>query len=346
MTGLLLALAVNACAATTGLDLLSDGKALHRIEGVDGKVLYRRSEDGGKSWSRPARVDAGLPAAYHFQSGDARLATDGSVLVAVWSAAGEGPHGSGPLVTARSTDGGKSWQPAASPAGEGKAGRRYPALAGADGRIVAAWIDRDEKSALLASVSEDGAKSWAPPAVLDPAICECCWNDAHAGDGRLTVLFRDKDPRDMKAATSTDGGKTWTVAAAGPEGWKINACPHVGGALAGPVPHALTWTGREGVMGLHVGPLGGQQSRLGGEGAKHADLASSGPRLAAAWAEDGAVWAALSEAGVSWSKPRRLSLQDKRVSQPRVSAAGAGFRAFWLEREGQGPARLAEAALP
>lgn len=346
MTALLLALACAASAATTGLDVLAEGNTLHRLEGVDGAIRYRRSDDGGKTWSKPARVDAGRPKAYHFTSGDARLASDGGVLLAVWSASGKGPHDSGPLVMARSEDGGKTWQAAASPAGEGQAGRRYPALVGAGGRFTAAWIDRDGRSALLASVSEDGGKSWSKPAVLDGDMCECCWNAAHASGGKVSVLFRDKDPRDMKVASSSDGGKTWSTAPAGPSGWKINACPHVGGALAGEAPHALTWTGREGAMGLHVGPVGGAQSRLGGEGAKHADLAASGPRLAAAWAEDGGIWAAVSEDGKAWSEPRRLSAEKKKVSQPRVSAAGAGFRAFWLEKDGNGPASLRDSFLP
>jgi hypothetical protein len=343
----LLFLAATAAAQTSGFDVYADGATLHRLEGRGGAILHRRSGDGGRTWSAPARVDAGRPKAYHLTAGDMRVAAAGDLLLAVWSADGEGPHGSGPLVMARSEDAGKTWKPAASPAGKGKAGRRFPALAAAGGRFVAAWIDRSSNAKLLASTSEDGGRSWTPPAALDEDICECCWNTAHASGGTVSVLFRDKDPRDMKVASSTDGGKTWSIAPAGPQGWKINSCPHAGGALAGDAAlHALSYTGREGAMGLHVGPVGGPQSRLGGENAKHADLAGAGGRLAAAWTEEGAVWAAVSEDGKAWSEPRRLSAEKKKVSQPRVSAAGAGFRAFWLEQEGDGPARLRETALP
>jgi hypothetical protein len=339
--------AVPAPAAPKGYDVLSEGARLHRLEEDKGAILYRRSDDAGRSWTRPVRVDKGRPAAYHFGAGDVRLAADGGALLAIWSATGDGPHDSGPLVVARSTDAGRSWTAAASPAGEGRAGRRYPALAGGGGRFVAAWIDRASNAKLLASVTEDAGATWSAPAVIDGDMCECCWNAAHASGGRVSVLFRDKDPRDMKVATSADGGRTWATKPAGPQGWAFNGCPHVGGALAGgDTLHALTWTGSEAEMGLHVGPVGGKQSRLGGPGAKHADLASSGPRLAAVWNEGGAAWAASSPDGASWSEPQRLSGAKSKAAYPRVVAAGGAFRAFWLEKEGEGPARLRETALP
>src|SRR3989338_3930047 len=112
-------LAVAASAAPGGFDVYADGRRLHRLEGEAGKevaLTYRRSEDGGKTWTAPVRVDGGRPA-YRFGAGDARVAAEGDDVFALWARPGKGPYGSGPLAVARSTDGGRSWSEAASPAG-------------------------------------------------------------------------------------------------------------------------------------------------------------------------------------------------------------------------------------
>ncbi|MDP3541990.1 MAG: sialidase family protein [Elusimicrobiota bacterium] len=336
--------AMTASAAPGGFDVYADRGRLHRLEGRSGKDValhYLRSDDGGKTWTAPVRVDGGRPA-YHFSAGDARVAAEGDAVYAVWARSGDGPMHSGPLAVARSTDGGRSWGEAASPSGGGTHGRRFPALALSSGVLHAVWLDRESKSKVMASRSTDGARSWSAPFVLDPDACECCWNAAlAAGDGAVHALYRGKDPRDMNAAVSRDGGATWSKpAAAGAFGWGFNGCPHVGGALAarsGDI-HAVVWTGHEEKAGLYVlsskdGLAWEGAVELGGAGAKHADLTSSGARLAAVWSDGGRIWSALSADGRSWSKPKTLSGKNASASYPRVAPAGSGFRAFWREKE-------------
>lgn len=345
---LLLLLAGAAAAPAAGFDVYAEGPALHRIEGGAGGILYRRSGDGGRTWSAPSRVDAGRPAPYRFGAGDARVAADGGVVLVVWTEKGTGPMGTGALVVARSTDAGRSWSAAASPSGEGAHGRRFPALAASSGVFTAVWLDRASNAKLLAARSADGGRSWSAPALVDGDVCECCWNAALSAEGKTWALYRDKDPRDMAAASTTDG-RTWRSAPVSPFDWRFDGCPHVGGALArsGGRLYALAWTGKNEEMGLHVAAEGEKPARVGGRGAKHGDLAARGGRLAVVWDEGGAAWAALSGDGRSWSAPRCLSGAKARAAQPRVAPAGAGFRAFWLEKESEtGPARLREAALP
>ncbi len=335
-------LAAAASAAPGGFDVYADKGRVHRLEaeaGAEVPLTYRRSDDGGRTWTAPARVDGGRPA-YRFGAGDARVAAEGDSVYALWARPGKGPYNSGPLAVARSTDGGRSWQEAASPSGEKSFGRRFPALAISSGVLHAVWLDRETNSKVLASRSTDGARTWSKPMTLDPDACECCWNAALApGDGAVYALYRGKNPRDMDAVVSRDAGKTWSKSgAAGPFGWGFNGCPHVGGALAstGSGVSALVWTGKDADAGLYVfaspdGRTWGRSVKLGGAGAKHADMTSSGPRLAAVWDEDGGIWGAVSD-GKAWSKPVRLSGKAE-GNHPRVAASGAGFRAFWSEKD-------------
>lgn len=330
-------------AAAGGFDVYADNNRLHRLEGGSGASValsYRRSDDGGKTWTAPVRVDGGRPA-YRFGAGDARVVAEGDAVYALWARPGKGPMNSGALAVARSTDGGRSWAEAASPSGEGAFGRRFPALAISSGVLHAVWLDRASNSKIVASRSSDGARVWSSPAVLDPDVCECCWNAALAArDGAVYALYRGKNPRDMDAVVSRDGGRTWSSpAVAGPFNWGFNGCPHAGGALAstGSGVSALVWTGKDDKAGLYVfaspdGRTWGGSVKLGGAGAKHADMTSSGSRTAAAWDDGGEIWAATSGDGKTWSKPRRLSGENMEASHPRVAASGKGFRVFWSEK--------------
>lgn len=343
MNAFILLAAGLAAAQTTGFDVSASGAVLHRIEG-DKTISYRRSEDGGKTWTAPVRVDKGLPAPYRFVEGDARVAGEGANVLVVWSAKGKGPMGTGALVLARSEDGGGTWAGAASPSGEGDFGRRFPALAAGGGRFTLAWLDRKTNAKVLAATSDDAGKSWSAPAVLDDDVCECCWNAVLSDEKETAVLYRDTHPRDM--AVATNDGKSWSTKVAGPKGWNFNGCPHVGGALAraGGKLVALVWTGKDEEMGLHLVEVGGKPiQRLGGGSAKHADLAGAGGTgLAAVWDDAEGVWAATNDAGGSntWN-PMKLAPAG---SSPRVVAAGGRYRAFWLEKTAKG-ARVMEKAL-
>lgn len=352
--------AFAAHAATTGFDVYSDRGALHRLDGEKDRdglpaLAYRRSSDGGRSWTAPARVDAGRPRAYRFAAGDARVAADGGTLLAVWTATGSGPYGTGPLVAARSEDGGRTWMPAASPdGGGGPHGRRFPALTASSGTFHALWLDRRGLAWARAARTEDGGRTWTEPASVDRSTCECCWNVLAARGRRAWGLFRGLKPRDMLVA-STGGGAWGRPRPVSPFGWQFNGCPHVGGGLAlaedGKTLDALVWTGREDQAGLYAvrsrdaGASWGAPVRVGGAGAKHGDLSRSGARLAAVWDEDGGVWAATSEDGTSWTAPRRLSAAGAESGAPRVAAIPGGFRAFWLEKGVAGTA-LRSAPIP
>jgi len=344
------------------LDVYRDGDTLHLLTGENGTneaapaVIYRRSDDSGMTWSIPVRVDQGMVASYGGRRGnDYQVAASGKRVVAVWMTRGSGWGGSGPLATARSSDGGKTWRAGANPAGDGStAGQSFAEIIANRGSFHIVWLDsRDKNQGLRYARSTDGEKTWTPSTTLDAQTCECCWNSLLTTESGIYALYRDKSPRDMVLLNSPDGGKSWhTMATVGTFNWQIDACPETGGALAmtpAKILHAMIWTGREDAVGLYhlvsadQGRKWAAPRRVGGEMARHADMAvAPSGVIVAAWDElirgEWMIMASVSSAdGSSWSVPRRLSDSRSQATHPRVVTTRRGFRVFWTEQEKDQP---------
>ncbi len=300
---------------------------------------------------------------------DAQVAAMGDRVIAVWTTAGTDQWGSGPMATALSNDGGKTWRAGPNPADDGTTtGHGFIDIA-ADraGAFHLTWLDsRDGRQALRYARSGDAGRSWSANVTAKTATCECCSNAIVAdSDGEVAILFRDGSPRDMRLVRSRDRGQRWLPAvAAGGFDWQFDGCPHVGGGLAlagrgaNSVFHTLAWTGKTGRTGIyHVAVTGGDQpgsepKQIGDATASHPDLAADAEgRLAAVWdsraGETSSIWGAISaDAGQSWSKPQRLSSATATATHPRVVIAGQGFRVFWTEESDGKPIMWATAVLP
>ncbi|HEV7802941.1 MAG TPA: sialidase family protein [Burkholderiales bacterium] len=354
--------------SVTSLDVYARGDTVDLLTGETNgadsatTLWHRQSRDGGKSWSNPTRVDTGLPSARRPHRGnDAQIASDGRHVIAAWTTAGRGWLGSGALITAYSADAGKTWRRGGTPAGdEREDGQSYADLSARGGRFHLAWLDsRGGSQGVRYAMSADGGASWRSNASIKAGSCECCWNTLlPAADDSVYLLFRNKAPRDMGLAVSRDDGASWKPA--GPVGafnWQIDACPHTGGALAmtghgaSERLHAVVWTGKPDVRGLHVlsardaGSGWTPVARLGGEYAQRADLASAGGELIAVWDESvgrqAAVFLARSQSGgQTWSQPVRLSSEGVNAIYPRVVAARANLLVLWTEAAAGGESRL------
>lgn len=331
--------------------------------------FYTRSEDEGQTWSQPIRVFTDhAPPGRHQRGHDPQLAVAGNQLLALWTARGGGPWGSGRLAAALSSDGGRTWHKGPAP-GIGAnateaAGFRFPAVAADEERFHVVWIHaHDLERSLRYAQLRFGRKAWTAPTVIDPEICACCWNQLQvAEDGTLVALYRDQDPSDMSLAVSDDKGETWRrVGPAGNFDWQFNGCPHVGGGLAlGTGPFATSpllatvWTGhpeKGGAYVLHSNDTGQtwQRSPIPGNnlpGHVHTDAARlSNDRAAIIWdrttGDDGkAIFVATMDTGQSWSEPRMISGDREKNSHPRIVASGNGFLAFWSEKAADGLPRL------
>jgi len=101
------------------------------------------------------------------------------------------------------------------------------------------WIDghegRKDPATWVARVTEQGTRVEGIRKVGDDT-CVCCRVDAAAGAGNTVALTWRQvfpgDVRDMVLAVSRDGGRTFGDARlVSADHWKINACPHRGGAV-------------------------------------------------------------------------------------------------------------------
>lgn len=344
-------------------DVYAAGDVVHVLAGYGRKrpaeltLWHRRSADGA-TWSEPVRVNRDADAVQAPHPGeDPQIAVLGNRLLVAWT--GSNPDGgrAGPIATATSTDGGRSWQPGPNPS---PGSNRYHALVELEAAFDTfhmVWLhDEQKRQALHYTASKDGGRTWQTRKLLADHTCNCCWNRiAVMPDRGVRVLYRGGEPRDMMLAASPDGQAWRYLGAVGRFGWDFAGCPHVGGALAvspgGKALHALVWSGHEAHTGLHhlVSNDGGTKwsapRRLGGDAARNSDLAvAPDGTLTAVWdaiETHGVVYRAQSrDGGATWSAPQRLSDPALHASNPRVVHTPRGFATFWLEAAPGEGARL------
>lgn len=353
-------------ADVASFDLYRDGGSIHLLaagappDGEAPELRYIRSDDGGENWTAPTTpaTHQAAPTKSH-RGNDVQIAAHGAQLVALWATDGSGFQGSGPFVSAISSDGGQSWRAGPNPAADGNDGGHGFAdlIAAENGAFHLAWLDSygivtnergiaevassDQaggQQGLMAARSEDGGASWIMHRRVDDVTCECCWNSfARSGEG-IHLLYRDKDPRDM-ALASLDADTGWrTKGIVGDFGWQFEGCPHVGGALAAGdgALTALVWTGHAERIGLYAlsrdrgdadwsSPVA-----LGDDSARHSDLALlSNGRAVAVWDQNGEsgrriLLSAQSLEDGGWSPATPLPGASGSVTHPRIVAAAGG----------------------
>ncbi len=327
-------------------------------------MRYSRSEDGGHQWTNATHLDL-LPTAIGKRGNDIQIAASKQYLLAIWQTEGELP-GMGPMVTALSSDYGKTWHQGINPALNDDGNQAYiDVIADQHGLFHITWLEDPEENgyqSLRYARSNDHGEHWSQPITLDDSTCSCCWNTlALTPDNRLHVLYRDSVPRDMALMQSQDGGETWQkVGAVGDFQWHFDGCPHLGGGLTSIESddltrmHGMVWTGAEDKAGLyHVITSNYGQSwsipRKFGDMATHGDIAAlAGPHadsLATIWNEmepDGTaiMLSQSTDGGRSWSTPRRLSDPSRSPTHPRLVATGHGFLALWTEKNASQPQTL------
>ena len=355
------------------LDVTTDGTTIHLLIGTNtekgdtksAEFQHSQSIDGGITWTAPVIIsDKSRAPVPHHRGADARIIARGNQLFAAWTTPGTGFKGTGPMGTALSTDGGKTWQAGPDPADQGSTNSsRFLALTADENAFHLVWLDdRNKLRGLRHASSTDGGKTWSANATIDDYTCACCWNTilhvpaAANATGTLYTLYRDMKPSDMGFARSTDSGKTWEkLGHIGEFGWLFDGCPHVGGGLAlgsndkgENKLFTAVWTGMPGNIGCHLfaSDDGGRAwlpvRRLGEDTAKHPTLATQGKSIVAAWddlaGDDRATFAILSiDGGKTWTKPQRLSAEGKQGTHVRVIAnpASGGFVALWTESTGK-----------
>lgn len=354
-------------AQTRSFDVAVDGNRLHLIAvgtlpDADQQLLIRYvySDDGGQHWSKPSTVpNVKLPSMVT-RGNDIQLAVTDNKLVALWQTTGEIP-GMGPIASAYSRDGGKTWQAGSNPAANDAGDQSHIDVVAQDNGVIhAVWLDdRDENGyqGLRYGRSNDAGVNWQKSVTLDDSSCSCCWNKILLSpSGVLNVLYRDMEVRDMALTQSSDNGVNWQKSVhVGDFGWKFDGCPHVGGGLAfssTSVMHSMVWTGAEKKQGLYYlrstdgGKLWSTPYKVG-EMAMHADIAADGDqqRVRAVWDQTGpsgsAVFSAQSnDSGVHWLDTIQWSVPSHNAVHPRVVPTQNGFLLLWTEKYGKRASQL------
>ncbi len=236
-------------------------------------LFFSRSEDGGRSWSTPVRVNREPGEVWGFAVSKPQIAVGPSGTIHVFYPANDRSTATGlDIVSARythSTDGGQRFSAPITinrPAdfdktdllGEGlSATFSFGTMGvGPDGTVYTAWQDigsmrdnADGAAAALAISRDDGHSFEASRLVIDSGqVCPCCQLTLAFGANQVLLAYRKiyPDGRDSTLAISRDNGRRFALERRLPMGrWQIDGCPLKPTVVAtdGPRVYAAAYTG-------------------------------------------------------------------------------------------------------
>ena len=173
------------------LDAYADSGKIHlllattREDQEKAGLLYTCSTDHGKSWRPYQRIDTSAPA-YARGRTDFQAASGDRTMQH-----GTNFMGRGPLSSAFSEDGGKSWRNTGSPSDLISDGDHAFETADDKGNFHAVWLDKRSGkdkgySESLIVTPASGKKN----STVDAKVCDCCWAIIKAGSsGHLYALY-------------------------------------------------------------------------------------------------------------------------------------------------------------
>lgn len=243
-------------------------------------LYFTRSDDGGRSWREPIRVNRKPGSVWGFAVSKPRIEVGDSGTIHIFYPANDVSPVTGLAVIAahytRSTDRGKTFEASRkinSPAPTDQSEMLRDGLGAShsfgtmglapDGTVMAFWLDaRDMKgpqdgALVYASLSEDDGQTFKQESlVMQGDACPCCQMTAAFSGTAVLVGYRHiyTDGRDSTVARSDDGGKSFANRARLPfEPWAIDACPLKPTALAvdGELVYAAAYTAGEDPGGIY-----------------------------------------------------------------------------------------------
>lgn len=280
----------------------------------------------------------------------------GGEIYLAWTRKG-GKRYTGDIRFTRSLDGGKTFEAPRTINDDGLVtAHRFPTLFVNElGDVYVAWLDKRDLerarvegrpyagAALYYTASADQGVTFAPNRKVADSSCECCRIAAsETAEGQMAVFWRhifEGGFRDHAFAVLGKDGLQGAVQRATEDGWRIDACPHHGGAMApvGDGTYHLAWfTGGEGRRGIFYGRYEASTGRLyhvknvtTAASAAHPYVARAGKETLLVWkhfdGEETTVRLATSpDDGRTWTEPRALA-----------RTRGASDHPFLLSRDGQ-----------
>jgi len=328
---------------------------LWRASVHDGFIVVDKSADKGKTFSNKVKVNRTSQKVA--ARGEARpkiaIGPKGNVYV-TWTQ-GLKKRFTGYVWFARSVDGGKSFEkPKIVHQDRAEITHRFDALRVApDGKITVTWIDKRDLvaakqagkpytgAAIYYAVSTDQGATFQPEQKLADSSCECCRiATTTKPDGTVVAFWRhvfEGSQRDHMIAEIPKAGQKPKLTRATFGRWKLDGCPHHGGALASGGEgtnwwgyHMAYFDGQDKKPGLYYTRMDGEAwvgfpaKRFGDNGkqARHPALLSIGHQVWLVWLDttvDNAkelMGMASEDGGKSWSDTRVLLNQSGKVDYP------------------------------
>ena len=201
-------------------------------------AMLASSADGGKTWSKPKRVNRDIEAVQGEENGPkVAFGADNRAYV-VWSIPGEKGDKTRANVRFAMDDGNGGFSPART-LNEVKDAARFPIIEVApDGNPLIAWIDRridNPKPRQLYLVRLDpSGETRTKNYQTGEGLCECCKLGIAFADGGKTVYMVDREVdgnkiRNHVLRKSTDGATTFgSSVEISNDGWQVPSCPHSG----------------------------------------------------------------------------------------------------------------------
>ena len=261
---------------------------LYLVYGNRDSIMYAKSVDHGKSFSKPALV-AILPKLFASAMRGPQIAfSDEGVTILAASKEGN--------IYSYKKDQSGSWIKTTrindidTVAKEG-----LMALSGDRKILFAVWLDLrgNHHNKIVGAKSNDGGKNWSNNMVIyvspDSTICECCKPSVVVKGNNIYVMFRNwlKGNRDLYLIQSMDEGNTFGEAKKlGSDSWALDGCPMDGGGLAikdNGLPETI-WRRKNKIYSCEPG----QVETMIGEG-RSCTIESINGKNVYAWTENGEV---------------------------------------------------------
>lgn len=247
---------LRAAAQNQGHDHGSHGAPAQTEVKVGNDVMFARSTDGGRTFSKPVRVNSTPGEVRGVNGNKPRVIIDSKGVIHIaWVAANQTPKAFGlDIRYTHSSNNGRTFLPARTVnvhqtpldpvTGMGNTHAFVGMTLTPKGALHFFWIDtrymKDAKgsAALVTTTTTDGGKTFTKERELfDTGICGCCQIDAlTATDGTMYLSWRyvyENNARETVVMRSTDTGKTWEKPVRlSPKDWIIEGCPHKPSALA------------------------------------------------------------------------------------------------------------------
>jgi hypothetical protein len=202
------------------------------VKGED--AYYAKSNDGGKSFSQPLRINS-QPGTVHpanmFRGPDLALGHNGRVHV-IWYVNAyqrKRPHDEWGVFYSHLDPGQTAFAPARNL--NHKPSDNYSLAADDGGHVAVVWM----AGKLFLTESPDSGASFRTRDISIADPCECCASRAlFSKDGRLAIAYREKaqNLRDMHLITRLGMDGNFQMQRLSSTPWQVNACPMTGTFLS------------------------------------------------------------------------------------------------------------------